>query len=142
MAFVNEKISEEDKKRHSFLESNDYYQTPPTSWTVDRERNMFLVKRASPSPREPWLSDGILYWAFYWQGQLLDVEIHTVANGQDESETHGWTHKRINAVRDRAKNTEVDANLVYDDLKDAFIAHRGLGIYSPYKTYAVILETK
>ena len=141
MAFVNEYISEEEKKKHNFVESNHFYASPPTSWTVDHERNMFLVKRWV-NAREPWVDPGITKWAFYWHGCLLDIEIYTIENGQDATETHGWTHKRINSIKGLPTDQKIDRTLIVNDLREAFTASKGRVVYSPYQTYTVTLDVE
>jgi hypothetical protein len=45
MAFVNEYIPEEDKKKHRMTPDSNFYLARTTNWTVDRARDMFLIRR-------------------------------------------------------------------------------------------------
>jgi hypothetical protein len=73
MAFVNEKISEEDKMRIEPVlkkiasEANFiYHYSAPQYWTIDRERDLYLVHLTSNAP--DWFGD---YYVFGIDGQYI-----------------------------------------------------------------------
>lgn len=73
MAFVNEYVSDEDVKKYGLEEINRRYSKIDIpgrfSWTVDRERNIYLRKMRS---------DKDAFWedfTFFWQGELLAVRL-------------------------------------------------------------------
>jgi hypothetical protein len=76
MAFVNEYIPEADYEKYGLREI-DERMIPPglpapriksRSWTVDRDRNMYLRKFSHGRfPEDAHLSG----WTFFWRGELL-----------------------------------------------------------------------
>jgi hypothetical protein len=75
MAFVNEYIPEADYEKYNLRDicgkhNEAYYgHMHSRSWTVDRERNAFLIKTWSHREAP---TDG---WAFYWHGEWIFFEM-------------------------------------------------------------------
>lgn len=139
MAFINEYISPEDKRKHDLTPGKDFYLTATESWTVDKERNIFLLPRTGGGPEsEP----GVRYWAFNWQGHLLDICMELLENGCDSTELHGWERRKIRSINRMPQELQSQRIQIIEDLKEALTAHKGLGIYSGYQTYQVTLETE
>jgi hypothetical protein len=73
MAFINEYIPDEDIKKYEIEKWDKKYLKAhyQPSWTVDRERGMYL--RYMSNERE----DRANHWTFcfYWKGHVLQVEV-------------------------------------------------------------------
>lgn len=139
MAFINEYIPAEDKKKHNITPGSNFYLTSTEGWTVDRERDMFLLPRTGLGPEsEP----GLRYWAFYWHGHLLSVRLKSIDSGCDASGTQGWGHIRLLGFGNMPSELQAQRIQIVADLKDALTAHKGLGVYSTYTSYEVNLETE
>jgi hypothetical protein len=139
MTFVNEYIPAEDKKKFNMIEGNFFYQTSTNSWTVDRERNMFLLPRTGPSPEG---IPGQINWAFYWRGHLLDVLLLTIATGGDDSIGHLWSHKRVLRIDGLTAELEGQRSKIIEDLREALTANRGRGVLSECTSYELKLDVE
>ena len=139
MAFVNEYIPAEDKKKHNMTPDSNFYLVGTNSWTVDRERDMFLLRRTGGGPEsEP----GVTNWAFYWRGNLLDVRLLAIDAGGDFTGGHGWEHTRLLGIGDMPTALQEHRAQIVSDLKDALTARRGLGVQSSRTSYEVTLDTE
>ena len=139
MTFINEYIPEADKKKYNITPGSDFYLTSTEGWTVDRERDMFLLPRTGLGPEsEP----GLRYWAFYWRGHLLNVRLKSIDSGCDATGTHGWGRTKLLSMGDMPPELQAQRAKIVADLKDALTAHKGLGVYSTYTSYEVTLETE
>lgn len=139
MPFINEYIPEADKKKHNITPGSNFYLTTTEAWTVDRDRDMFLLPRTGTGPEsEP----GVRFWAFFWHGHLLDVRLKAIDSGCDASGTHGWGHTRLLGIGDMSSELQAQRAEIVSDLKDALTAHKALGVYSPYTSYEETLETE
>ena len=78
MSFVVEYIPEADKIKHHMTPDSCFYFTSTSAWAVDRERDMFLLRRTGPRPEG---IPGMIDWAFYWRGHLLSVTLLTIDSG-------------------------------------------------------------
>lgn len=139
MTFINEYIPAEDKKKYNIADDSNFYLAGTSSWTVDRERDMFLLPRTGFGPEsEP----GLCQWAFYWHGHLLDVRLKSIDNGCDELGTHGWGRTKLLGISNMPSALQSQRIQIITDLKDALTARKGSGIYSSYSSYEVTLETE
>jgi hypothetical protein len=139
MPFINEYIPEEDKKKYNIKPGSNFYLTSTEGWTVDRERDIFLLPRTGTGPEsEP----GLRYWAFFWRGHLLDIRLKSIDSGCDTSGTHGWGRTKLLGIGNMPSELQAQRGQVVADLKDALTAHKALGVYSPYTSYEVTLETE
>ena len=79
MTFVNEYISPEDVEKYHIKEIDERFFKAhhKPSWTIDRERNIWL--RYMTKGHEEFTN----HWkfAFYWKGRLLDIELE-VSGGE------------------------------------------------------------
>ena len=83
MAFVTEKISDEDKQRIGFDKLTEHmgWRPRPSTWTVDRETGNFLIPVFWGSEDD---RNGKTY-RFCWSGQLIGIG----AEWQESSESDG-----------------------------------------------------
>lgn len=92
MAFKNEYIREADYEKYDLLRvCRAHNQTVhrdrfvhPDSWTIDREREVFLVKIWVH--REAEFSG----YAFYWQDEWMFFDMHPVESKQDREANACW----------------------------------------------------
>jgi hypothetical protein len=79
MAFVNERIPEEDIKKYEIEKLTKRFakRNFERGWTVDRERDMFL--QYVGNERE----DRANHWTFcfYWKGHVLSVKVVITGGG-------------------------------------------------------------
>ena len=97
MAFVNEYISDEDMKKYNLIELMDYYRKLDgsfhpfnlasvggrLSWTIDKERNIWLLNALSkhlPDHRDGWT--GEVYFILYYQGRKIEVVLNAVSTNK------------------------------------------------------------
>ena len=127
MAFVNEYIPEADYDKydlrricgeHNYAHRGDMHSR---SWTIDREREAFIIKTWSHHEAE---FDG---WAFYWHGQWLFFEQRPIASlfiKVDEC----WSRYQIKGfVISPALEAQREALLA--DFQAAWLAHAGGGVF-------------
>ena len=141
MTFVNEYIPEKDKKKYDITDDSNFYLAGTSSWTVDREREMFLMHRAGGGPESP---EGEMYCAFFWRGHLLNVHIKSLGNGGDIPGGHGWTKNKILGIGGIDLTPEIKAEILAD-LKLAFEGSGAFGMsnaFPPYSTYDVSIEAE
>lgn len=138
MAFVNEYIPEEDKKKYDMTPDSNFYLASTTNWTVDRERDMFLIRRTGGG------AEGfpIHHWAFCWRGHLLDVRMEMLDAGGDPSGGHGWEHTKVHGIGNMTPELQSHRAQIIEDLKSALMARKGGGVYSRRTSYEVTLDTE
>jgi hypothetical protein len=80
MAFVNERITEEDKKRIDFsaIKLPIFYDRPIPNdhlykWTVDREREVFFMRLKRRGEEFPNSS----FYTLWWKGDIIYLELET-----------------------------------------------------------------
>lgn len=133
MAFVNELISEDDRKKFDLdkVESGPGMRAraPQRQWTIDHERQIYL--RVIDRGREEYNYEST--WHFYWRGELMTVCLETLSAGGERG-GHGWSHyKQVDCYK---KGFFVPDHLLHrrdeivKDLRDALIAYGDGGIYS------------
>ena len=133
MAFVNERISEEDRKKYGLDEVDKWLsntgKVPNRSWTIDHERETYL--RVINRGREEYSYKST--WHFYWRGELMTVCLETLSSGGERG-GHGWSHYKL--VDCYMKGFFVPDHLldrrdeIVKDLRDALIEYGDGGIYS------------
>lgn len=142
MAFVNEHIPEADLKKYGIEEIDKQFivgGTHDMSWTVDRERDIYLRCVA----RGRFEDSDRSTWTFYWRGELMTVCLKTVDSGSDgDRYGHGWVrYQLVNCYRQGffipdhllAQRDEIIA-----DLREGLAARKG-GVYSSKSTYETTL---
>ncbi|MCP5439505.1 MAG: hypothetical protein H6958_02615 [Chromatiaceae bacterium] len=137
MAFVNERISEDDRKKFGLDEVDKWLsntgKVPNRDWTIDHEREIYL--REVNRGREEYRYKST--WHFYWRGELMTVCLETLSAG-GEPGGHGWSHYKL--VDCYLKGFFVSDHLldrrdeIIADLRDALTAYKGGGIHSTRKT--------
>ena len=94
MAFVNERISEDDRKKFGLDEVDKWLsntgKVPNRDWTIDHEREIYL--REVNRGREEYRYKST--WHFYWRGELMTVCLETLSAG-GEPGGHGWSHYKL-----------------------------------------------
>lgn len=133
MAFVNEQINEDDRKKFDLEEIDKWLsntgKVPNRSWTIDHEREIYL--RVINRGREEYSHKST--WHFYWRGELMTVCLEILSAG-GEREGHGWSHYKL--VDCYKKGFFVPGHLlvrrdeIIADLKAALIAYGDGGVYS------------
>lgn len=137
MAFVNERVPEEDMHKYRVDEVNEDKRFHGAGiiardWTIDRERNMYLrlIGRSRSMYR--------MTWSFYWKGELLVVDLDLMeANGKPGEA--GWAHWKI-CQFDIPPHLQQSKAEILADLESALVAYRDGGIYSSTTDYSVALE--
>ena len=137
MAFVNELVSEDDRKKYGLDEVDRSLKKRALSrqrdWTIDHEREIYLrvIKRG----REEY--NYTSKWHFYWRGELLTVCLETLDAGGKRG-GHGWSHYKLVDCYKRGffvpQHLEDKRDEIIADLREALTAYRGGGIYSTRTT--------
>ena len=137
MAFVNERISEDDRRKYGLDEVDKWLaktgKALQRDWTIDHEREIYL--RVINWGREEYNYEST--WHFYWRGELLTVCLETISAGGERG-GHGWSHYKL--VDCYKKGFFVPDHLldqreeIIEDLRDALTAYKGGGIHSTRKT--------
>lgn len=143
MAFANEYILEADYEKYGLHEVDE--QHPPTgllmghansrSWTIDRDREMYLRAFSNPTCLEDSEKTG---WSFYWQGELFLFLREGIASGGTRNGPQ-WSHFKIRQLAIpqylRANQPEILASI-----EEAFRTHAGGGVLSNATEYSVRIE--
>lgn len=138
MTFVNEYIPEADKKKYQITDQSNFYRAGASQWTVDREREMFLVYRAAYGPEGP---QDQKFWAFYWRGHLLDVQVQNMEVRQD-SDGNVHSRKRIIQINGMSPELEQSKPQILEDLRGALSVYGVAGLLIPVKSYELELEAR
>lgn len=140
MAFMNEYISEDDRKKYGIDGIDEDLkrraQVRNRDWTIDHEREIYL--RVINRGREE--SRNLSVWHFYWHGELMTVWLELMEAGGERG-GHGWSHYRL----DKSRGDFVPPHLqgqreeVIADLRAALSARKGGGVYSTRTTSTTTL---
>lgn len=136
MAFVNEYISEADIEKYGIKELDEKFRKGhyKPDWTIDHERDIYL--RYLHNEREEHSNRRTYY--FYWKGNLLFVTVDLIdAKGERGSEQ--WSSYKMwrMDIPDALKLREAE---IISDLKDAFLAWKGGGVYSTATQYTATFD--
>lgn len=85
MAFINEKISAADREWFNSFQLKDPFTRKPLesrSWTIDRERDAFLVGLGGQGDYE---SDVPMYYALVWKGNVIFMDTYSTGTGNVSS---------------------------------------------------------
>jgi len=137
MAFVNELISDEDKQRFDF----SVIRRPPTylesvyphHWTIDRERDLFLI----------WTRGGgeddrnAAYFALWWKGNVLPVNLEFTEIGtiHDHIKTT-WRLRWIGVP----PHLERERTAIISALKEALVVYKVGGAGVPVVSHEATFE--
>lgn len=135
MGFVNEFMSAEDIKKYGIEEINRRFlksNYAPT-WTVDRQRNIYL--RQVASGREEFA--GQKDYTFYWRGEMVVVRLDKSGGGVRGGE--GWCHYKLIRL-DLPGNLQGRRQEVLSDLKEVLAAYKDAGVYSATSKHTATFE--
>jgi hypothetical protein len=140
MAYVNEKISEEDFEKYNLaaIRKRLPYGSPNDHWAIDREKDIWFRKYYTSIDIENSGAESYIVWDFYWKGSLVSVDTETIDKGRFDGIY--YAHMKI-------LNIEIPDNIlryktqILKDLKEIFEAsNAGGGIYSNANGFKVDLE--
>ena len=142
MAFVNERISENDRKKYGLDEVDKLLaktgKVRQSDWTIDHERGIYL--RVINWGREEFSHQST--WHFYWRGDLLTVCLELLDAGGKRG-GHGWAHfklvdcyKQGFFVPDHLRDQQDE---IVADLKDSLTVYGDGGIYSSTTSHETTL---
>jgi len=128
MAYVNENIPEADYEQYDLRrvcgEHNVVHRGYMLNrdWTIDRERNAFLVK--------VWVhpESDFSGWAFCWRGEWLFFEMAVKDTRDDPTTSSTWSSyhiRRFSVPPHLAQHRDV----ILQDLQDGFSARAGGGVF-------------
>ena len=127
MAYVNEKISEEDKARINFenLKDESSWRPRPSGWTVDREAGNFLINTFWGDADD---RNGKRYF-FCWNGNVLRVDADWLERKESDGLVYVWT---MTGIQKLPIEIEEKRKELYADLCKAVTCEE-LGKYDFYK---------
>lgn len=137
MAFINEYISDEDRKKYNIDEIDQNYVVGATrsrSWTVDKERDIYLRNVANGREEFSHLTD----WTFYWSGELIAFRME-VKNTSRIEKGHARAHKVITRI-DIPDDLQEQRQEIINDIQMALEAYRDGGVFAKSKTYELKLD--
>lgn len=143
MAFVNEYVSEDDVKKYRLEEllkqfgRLDWIEDPLPGfrlhWTIDRERDVFIMKMRSG--REEF--SNCLTFAMWWKGSILNVELKIGGDGSLVGKvTTIWSLTKI-YYPDGFSGSQAQ---VAQDLKDALSEYKVSGVTWPVADHEAVFE--
>lgn len=126
MAFVNEYISEAGIEKYGIKELDEKFGKGHYKpiWTVDLGRDIYLRKMYCGHEE---FSNRCTH-CFFWKGNLLTVQIDIVGSGGVRNGEQWVNYKMWRMEIPQSINSQ-EAEIIAD-LKEAFIAERGGGVYS------------
>lgn len=137
MAFLNEKISDQDRSKYGLDEVDKKFVVGGTKsryWTIDRDKDMYL--RQVAIGREE-----ICYqqtWTFYWHGELLVIYLDLI-DAKGSRGGPGWAHWKIRDMK-LPDSLQSQRDEIIADLKMALTAYKDAGYFSVKTTYSVTLD--
>lgn len=137
MAFVNERISEEDKLRFNLgsIMRPPNYSDPIrlVDWTVDKDRKIFLVWTKGSSEDER----NSVYFALGWGGEIIHLKLLKNSVGQIKEHVdttwnieHAWIPPALQASRKE----------IISALKEALITYKVQGVLVPVASHEAKFE--
>jgi hypothetical protein len=137
MTFINEYISAEDLKKYDIENIDKRFivgGTSSRSWTVDRERDIYL--RTVARGREEFSHQST--WTFYWHGELIILELDNIStSGVAGGERCG--HKKLRSIT-IPNHLEASYDEILADLKEALTAYKDGGVFATATAYSVIID--
>ena len=137
MAFINEKISKEDREKYNIDQINMRWNgagSPQRDWAIDREREIWLREFNRIIDRDDngaW--DGRTVWDFYWKGILMSIKtqrsnfIHLNKERSEVAMTYQLLELYI-----PVENKNIDIETVLIDMAESFATYGSSGIYGQY----------
>jgi len=147
MAFVNEYIPKADMEKFQIKEIDQRVginrRTNSDSWTIDRERGIYL--RCVARGREEFARESA--WTFFWNGQLIWVELEILDGSSSGRNAPGWSRKRVTKLclmggssNHLPADQAAQRDEILNDLREALLAYKDGGVYSATTTYELTLE--
>ena len=137
MAFINEYISDEDRKKFNIDDFDKRFfvgGTKSRSWTVDKEKNIYL--RNVARGREEFASES--KWVLSWGGQLVFLDLKNIStSGVAGGDRHG--HKKVLKIN-IPDTLEEQREQILKDLQEAFVAYKDGGVFATAKNYTLTLD--
>ena len=122
MAFVNEYISKEDIEKYHLDELEKKHYIPTYAWTIDKERDKFLIHEGSGRSKESHMH----FFFFYRKGEISQ---HTIWRFVDSlSKTVEWKIQRYGQPVFESIEEEQNYKQLLNDLKEAFRAYGLAGV--------------
>lgn len=135
MAFVNEYASKEDvaKYRLDEMQRKHCDANPLYNWTIDRERDVFLMYATAGS----YGGGGLQYMlsrlgklTFHWLSFHADTETRTIT----------WTYLRVAAPKILSEEVQREVDATYADLKAALRTYKATGaLKNEYNNYETVV---
>lgn len=144
MGFVNERISAEDAEKYGLESIDQSYmsRTRARSWTIDRDRNMYLRNVAAEREER----QGYQTWNFYWNGDLIEFVqyVSDIAKNPDRTWAKAtWNIERY-GILDRSRRKEFLAreDQFFDILREALMVYQLGGVFmkEPFDQFEVTIK--
>lgn len=137
MAFINEYIPPADLVKYEIEKIDKKYLIGGTSsrtWTIDRERDVYLRKVAAGREEDA----ARLTWTLHWKGDLIHVEIETIRIDRGAAgQRHAYeTVRRIDIPVHLADRHDE----ILNDLRDALVAYKDGGVFATATSYTLTLN--
>ena len=104
LAFINERISEEDWEKYHFDELNKRwggFTSAARDWTIDRNKKIWLRLFDTNYPHYSDYDPKILpelkpqYWDYYWKGTLMIIAIQQLRSPPNENDDEITSHVKL-----------------------------------------------
>lgn len=137
MSFANEQISQEDATKYGIQAIDQQFfvgATNSRSWTIDREREIYL--RNVTNGREEHRSES--GWTLFWHGELVFVELKLLelAGPQGGTRSAHWKLLRLELPTHFVDHSAE----ILADLKEALVAYKDGGVFSKATGFSVTLD--
>ena len=132
MAFINEKISKEDREKYNIDQINMRWNgagSPQRIWAIDREREIWLREFNRIIDRDDngaW--DGRTVWDFYWKGILMSIKTQRSNFTFLENNSTSMTYQLLELYIP-VENKDINIDDVLVDMAEAFSTYGSVGIY-------------
>ena len=138
MAFINERIPEADVEKYGLEKIDDFLfgggATFSRAWTVDRTRDIYLREVAIGRDELSRIST----WTFYWKGALIWFKREGIAF-KGERGGPCWLHFKVYDFK-IPEAVQSHREEIFQDLREAFLAYRGAGIYATCTEFSTQLD--
>jgi hypothetical protein len=125
MAFVNEYISKEDIEKYHLEEMEKKFNLLIYSWTIDRERNFFLIHKGHGREEESQKNR----FFFYRNGEISE---HSIWQFFDHpTKTLVWEMQRYGIPEYKSLEEQKKYEQLHSDLRDALTAYGLAGVSAP-----------
>ncbi|MDR0467384.1 MAG: hypothetical protein LBG67_00870 [Campylobacteraceae bacterium] len=121
MAYVNEKISDEDYEKYNLAEIDKRLRisNPSSAWTIDREREIWLRLYRQTTDRDNFGEEIYTIWDFYRKGYLISVKTEGIKWVHDKERNEVYQYLKILSL-EIPKEIENEKEQILKELKKAF----------------------